>query len=391
MLSMIKGKTYPINNGYIIREVNDFMEFKKSEETWERFVEKQGESNPFLSFEWFKIWLENFLKNDSLLILLLYRGDQIVAIAPLLSRQEKFKGIKVRKIELIGNIYSPVRYFIFNKSNNIEEASVIFEFFRKFYRNWDVIDLYGIPEENGRFKMLMKAIIDTGFNFSHYSCFGDWYLDGLECSGKEYFSSLPKRIVKDISYNQRRLQRIGKYEFRLISNHDVDRYVDLYYGVYSKSWQREEYVGPNFHRALAKAAAQKGWLRLGFLFYNDLAIASQLWLSCNRTAYIMKTVYDQEHKKYSPGKVLTAEMMRYVIDVDKVKVVDYLHGDESYKEDWAPKRRERKGILIYNNHIKGHYLRMLNETLSPILNKNKYLNKVKSALVNRLRIRPSTE
>ena len=62
---MVQGETYPINNGYIIKEVNNFMEFKKLEKTWESLVEKHGEFNPFLSFDWFKIWLENFLKITS--------------------------------------------------------------------------------------------------------------------------------------------------------------------------------------------------------------------------------------------------------------------------------------------------------------------------------------
>jgi CelD/BcsL family acetyltransferase involved in cellulose biosynthesis len=387
---MIKRENYYINDyGCIIKEVNDFTGFNNLAQTWETLSKKQGELNPFLSFEWFKIWLEHFLKNDSLLILLPYREDRILAIVPLLIRQEKIDGIKVKRIELIGNIYSPIRFLLFNSSDIEERENIlfyVFEFFTKFYKTWDIINLYPLPEENNCFDLVRMAVNRTKFKPSEYFCFGDWFLDKIELSGDEYFEKLPKRVKKDIAYNQRRLRNMGHYEFKVINNGDVDHYIDIYYDVYSRSWQERESIGPHFHRDLAKMAARNNWLRLGFLFFNNVAMASQFWLACDGTAYILKTVYDQKFKKYSPGKILTSEMMKYVIDNDQVKTADYIHGDEAYKEDWAPKRRERKGILIYNNNIKGQYLRILNERVSPILNKNKYLKKSKALFLKRLRM-----
>jgi len=82
---------------------------------------------------------------------------------------------------------------------------------------------------------------------------------------------------------------MGKCEFRLIRNGDnIDDYMDLYYMVYSKSWQKEEGLGPTFHRDLAKIAIRNDWLRLGFLFFEDSPIASQFWVSNNGIAYILK-------------------------------------------------------------------------------------------------------
>jgi hypothetical protein len=53
---------------------------------------------------------------------------------------------------------------------------------------------------------------------------------------------------------------MGRCEFRLIRNgENIDDYMDIYYMVYSKSWQKKEGIGPNFHRDLAKIAV-KNWL-----------------------------------------------------------------------------------------------------------------------------------
>lgn len=366
---------------YLIKEVTSLTEFWTLRNIWDNLAEKQGPYKIFLSYEWFYIWLKNFLEENKLLILLIHRENEIIAIAPFLMKRERFKGVFVKKIELIGNVYSPFRYFLIKEENNKEKGEILlflFNFLSKKVKEWDIIDLSAIPEENNWFNLVITTIEEKGLNYLEYFCFGDWYLDEINFSGDEYFNNLPKKIKKDILYCKRRLEKMGKCEFRLIRNgNNIEDYMDLYYQVYSKSWQKRESVGPNFHRELAKIAINNDWLRLGFLLFEDSPIASQFWVSDNGVAYILKTVYDQEYKKFSPGKILTSEMIKYAIDVDGVKALDYVQGDEAYKEDWTPKRRGRLGVLIFNNNIKGKYLGFLNKNILPAVEKNKHLRKAK--------------
>ena len=87
---------------------------------------------------------------------------------------------------------------------------------------------------------------------------------------------------------------------------------------------------------------------MGVAYLNDVPIAFQIWIVHRHIASIYKLAYREEHAKLSVGSVLTASMMRYVIDVDKVVEVDYLTGDEAYKQDWMSERRERWGIAGFN-------------------------------------------
>jgi CelD/BcsL family acetyltransferase involved in cellulose biosynthesis len=59
---------------------------------------------------------------------------------------------------------------------------------------------------------------------------------------------------------------------------------------------------------------------------------------------IFKLAYDERFAQLSAGSVLTSQLMRQVIDVDRVAVVDYLTGDDAYKRDWMSHRRERVGV-----------------------------------------------
>ena len=372
---------YSMDAKYSIKKIGNIDELEEFRPIWNSIAEKHGPYKVFLSYDWFRVWLKHFLGEKELLILLLYRENEIVAIAPFLIKRERFKGIITNKIELLGNVYSPFRYFLINEGDDRGKEttlSYIFSFLFKKCKGWNVLDLCAIPQENNWFKLVMTTLKQMGLKYSDYLCFGDWYLDDIKYSGSEYFNNLPQKIKKDILYCKRRLEKMGICEFKLIRNgNNIDDYMDLYYKVYEKSWQKKEGVGPNFHRDLAKIAIRNNWLRLGFLFFDNSPIASQFWVSNNGIAYILKTVYNQEYKKFSPGKILTSEMMKYVIDMDGVNIVDYVQGDEGYKEDWTPKRRERCGVLIFNNNIKGKYLALLTRDILPTVEKNRYLRKAK--------------
>jgi CelD/BcsL family acetyltransferase involved in cellulose biosynthesis len=362
----------------VLEHVDSLPNFK---EDWNNLAAAQGVYMPFLSFEWFWLWLQHFLDNNQLYVLLLYDGPNLACLAPFIRKREKVENITVYKIELIGNVYSPFRNFLFTHTTQKQRQlylSLILDFLAKQRSNWDLIDFYGIPEESGHFDVLRHATTKTQFSYDEYTSFGDWYLDNIDFPARDYIAMLPKKLRKDVRYCKRRLEKMGNLEFKLITNADVvDKYMDLYYQVYSKSWQEKEGVGPTFHRDFAKLAATSGWLRLGFLCLDKMPISTQFWIACNNASFILKTVYDQNYRKYSPGKILTTEMIKYAIDVDGVSLIDYVQGDEPYKKDWLPKRRERKGLLVFNSNIKGNFLSILTKKIRPWLHQNAYFAKAK--------------
>jgi CelD/BcsL family acetyltransferase involved in cellulose biosynthesis len=40
--------------------------------------------------------------------------------------------------------------------------------------------------------------------------------------------------------------------------------------------------------------------------------------------------------------------MQHVIDQDHVQEIDYLSGDDAYKQSWMSHRRQRSGIVAFN-------------------------------------------
>lgn len=377
---------YTIDENYTVRVVSNLNEFRELKEKWNELALKSEFYIPWFCWEWFDLYLRHFEDSSKLLIILLYRNNEISLIAPFVLKKELYKGItNVNKIELMGNAHSTARSIIFNgsvKKEKIDCLSTLFSFFKTVYRDWDIMELNRIPEQNDIFNIFVTAAEAAHIRYKAHSCCSNWYVKGINKSSAEYFASRPEDFLKQIENKKKRLHKVRDWHVKILINEDsLDDYLDLYDGIRDQSWKAPEH-GKVFIRSFTKHAAQKGWLRLALLFSGEIPIAAQKWIVCDKGAYIWDLIYDEGYKKYSPGSILSEELFKYVIDRDKVIEIDYLTGDEPYKKFWTPCRRERKEITIFNNSYKGRFFSFLIMSLLPLLEKKQHLKAFKHTLLH---------
>lgn len=382
-------RKYRLGDSFSIRVVEDINEFMSLHETWDTLLSNHVSHVPFLCHDWFRIWLKHFLKEDRLFILLLYNDNRLVAIAPFMTNDKKFKGIiRAKKIELIGNHHSFVRKFIFDNTAAEEKKKftrLIFYFLMTVFKDWDVLELDSIPEEDDLFIILNEVIAETGVKSRQHFCFGDWYLDGIDYSAETYMKSLSPNTRKGVGKKKRRMERIGDVDFQVGKDKEkLDHYLSLYQEVRGKSWKsREKDVA--FLRDSREFLAEKGWLVFAFVVFDRCPIAVKIAVISNHIAYLVETLYNLKYERYSPGEISHAEFIRYLIGEERVTEIDTLKGDETYKQSWTPKRRERKGFLIFNDTMKGNYLAFLMTRVLPLFENNQYLLAFKNKLVRYLK------
>lgn len=212
-----------------------------------------------------------------------------------------------------------------------------------------VLDLQPL-DADGPFLQALRAALDAeGWLHDTYFCFGNWHLDVAGRTFDNYYVTVPSRIRNTIRRARKKLDEAGDWTLRIHDGHSplLTQAIDDFVGVYLRSWKVPEPF-PEFVPGLVRTAAAEGWLRLGVVRRGDTPIAAQLWLVRDGFALIYKLAYDEAHKKWSGGSVLTAEMMRHAIDVDRVREIDYLTGDDAYKQDWMDRRRERVGLVAFD-------------------------------------------
>ncbi|HKE45079.1 MAG TPA: GNAT family N-acetyltransferase [Steroidobacteraceae bacterium] len=206
------------------------------------------------------------------------------------------------------------------------------------------LDLAPLDKQSGFFATVCETLERAGYVVEPYFRFGNWYRPITESGFAEYEKQLPGAVRNTVIRKRKRLEKTGRLDIHIVQQpHEVDAALNQFEAVYARSWQRHE-AYPRFIREVARRYAANGWLRLGVLRLNDQPLAAQIWFKVGDTAAIFKLVYDEQYAEYSPGSVLTRELLRQAIDVDRVKTVDYLSGDDEYKRQWMSDRREMWGI-----------------------------------------------
>jgi Acetyltransferase (GNAT) domain len=188
-----------------------------------------------------------------------------------------------------------------------------------------------------------------GFWTDRYFAFGNWYQPVPEGGFGAYWPARPSALRNSVDRGRRRLDKAGPWRIDIHSQTSdaLERAIAAYEAVYAKSWKTPEPC-PQFMPGLIRLAAAMGWLRLGVLWLNGEPLAAQLWLVCQGKANIYKLAYVQGFEKLSAGSVLTTALMQHTMDVDGVREVDYLSGDDAYKADWMSSRRERVGLVAFD-------------------------------------------
>lgn len=199
------------------------------------------------------------------------------------------------------------------------------------------------------FDPLAGALRRAGYWVDRYFCFGNWHLEAAGQSHADYRAQRPATLRHTLERGQRRLDRNGPWRIAIYptSQPQLQMAVAAFVSVYAQSWKQPE-PATDFMPGLARMAAGQGWLRLGVLSLSDTPVAAQLWLVKDGKASIYKLAYVQGRERLSVGSLLTDAMMAHALDVDRVREVDYLTGDDAYKRDWTPSRRERWGLAAFD-------------------------------------------
>lgn len=209
------------------------------------------------------------------------------------------------------------------------------------------IRLDRMDPQHPSFLLLEAALRKAGLQVHRYYCFGNWYYPVGGNDYPSYLAARPSALRNTIHRRGRKFEENGRGRFELVSDGDVTAASALWEHIYAASWKTPEPF-PEFMPGLIRLCARRGWLRMGIAYYDGLPVAAQIWIVNQGRASIYKLAYDEAQARHSAGTLLTAFLMRHVIDVDGVQEVDYLIGDEPYKRDWMTHRRERWGLVAYN-------------------------------------------
>jgi hypothetical protein len=206
-------------------------------------------------------------------------------------------------------------------------------------RGWRVT-LEPVPGEDGSADRLAQAFRAAGWHVAIELCDINHILAARGRSFGEYWESRPGPLRITLK------RKAKKVEVEVLTRFDPAVWAD-YEAIYAASWNPAEDF-PAMLRAFAASEGAAGRLRLGIARADGMAVAAQCWTVEISIAYIHKLAHLESHKQRSAGTTLTAALFEHVIDVDRVALVDFGTGDQSYKADWMEDVRPRYRIDCLN-------------------------------------------
>ncbi|MBK6660376.1 MAG: GNAT family N-acetyltransferase [Proteobacteria bacterium] len=268
-------------------------------------IDRYGAANPFLTSAWYRNYEQQVAccEGESRWYCVRNLKGRLYGVWPLVRIQERGRVI----LRAMGNYYTPYATLPFDI--DAEAATEVFtSAVAQLLTGVDKIDVRPVAPDDSLMEFLKRP-------------------------------GQPHAVIEPETVNWS--QRVTSVEAYL------DAAMDDYFSVYVGSWKLPEPF-PEFIRGLARLAAEQGWLRLGLLKIGGQPVAAQLWLVRDGVAYIYKLAYVSASAQWSPGTVLTWHLVENVVKHDQVTRLDYLTGDDNYKQDWMTDARTLSRVTFAN-------------------------------------------
>jgi len=197
------------------------------------------------------------------------------------------------------------------------------------------------------FEALAAGLRRAGYAVEAYPQFGNWYLAVDERDFAAYWAGRPARLRNTVDRKARALARHGGEIEVIAAPAAAEHAVAAFEQVHAASWQPAEPY-PDFIPTLIRRGLANGSVRVGVVRLRSRPVAAQLWLGGGGRATIYKLCHDEAHKALSAGSVLTRDMIAAAFRDPAVGEIDFGIGDDPYKRDWLPGRRQRWGLVAYD-------------------------------------------
>jgi hypothetical protein len=213
-----------------------------------------------------------------------------------------------------------------------------------FCRGWPTVRLEAIADDPLTLAPFIAGARRAGVFAARYAHFGNWFEPVAGRSYDQYLSARSGVLRETIRRKLRRAQAT----LEIVRTADaIESGIGAYEDIYARSWKVPEPF-PRFNAEMMRQAGSIGALRLGLLHASGRAIAAQIWIVFAGRATVVKLAHDEADKELSPGTLLTALMLRELIDGEGVTEFDFGRGDDAYKQLWTTQRRQRIGVVLAN-------------------------------------------
>lgn len=292
---------------------------------------------------WYSNLIDTVYHDDAgVAFFVLRRGGHPVAALPVRAWASRWG----KRVDALSNYYTALYAPLLTPGVGVAELAFLLNAVRAAHAPVVAIQLAPMDAQAAHFAVLKDALRAIGMVPFDYFCFGNWYL-GVTQDWPSYLACRDGKVRSTLQRMGKKWVAAGGTLELVQGGARLESALAAYLQVYAQSWKGPE-VFTEFVPGLIRSCAAQGWLRLGIAWLGTTPVAAQFWIVAHGKASIYKLAHDEHYKAFATGTLLTGMLMAHVMQQDRVSEVDYLIGDDPYKQLWMSHRHQRHGIVAYN-------------------------------------------
>jgi CelD/BcsL family acetyltransferase involved in cellulose biosynthesis len=335
-----------------IQLVTEVSELEALADEWRPLAERRG--NAFVTPEWFLAWLASCGRGWEPRVAVVRTAEGALrGLLPLVSSQEG--GRRTLRFCPVGDRFHPVADVKDERAVAIAAAPVVAQ-----DRDFGSLLLENVDADADWWHALAEASPAAMATVER----AESVLPFVELTGldwEEYLAGRSRQLRSQVRRKLRSLSREHDVHFRHTqSSGDVDGDLGNLFRLHDARWaerpERSAFSDPAvraFHVEFARAALERGWLRLTAMEVDGAPIAALYgWLIGGRWSYY-QAGFDPAWSRHSPGFLLLAETIREAIE-DGASEYDLLLGEEQFKRRFATSSRSVCTVVLAPRGRRAH-------------------------------------
>lgn len=335
----------------VIRELDQLEGLR---DAWNLAVESSNYDSVFLRHEWFCCWAKHFIPPSSMFVVLAWDGDRIIGILPLQVEERHRRIWNEVVLSSMSNPHTFKYNFVLQKGNAEEILNALLDRVSAEI-SWTTMDLHYFPEsaENVSFLENLKGI--CFFGMRKMKQMESPYVK-VEGAWDAYLASRDKKVRKNWDYFERKICKEGEVVTTCVTDgQGLVEDLRAAFEIERSSWKGDQGSAiansnnvSGFYLDLAQAMAASGRFELHFLLFNNKKIAFDYCLTYKDRFNVLKTGYDPEYSKSSPGRVLRKLVLKDIIGSGNYRIYDLLGARDAWKQEWTDEADTLLHIQLYN-------------------------------------------
>jgi len=365
------------------------------EREWNAALARGPRDEPMLRHEWMRATIENFAPGATLRTFLARAGREIHAAVPLIEQRER--GADTCLVPMVTwatpcNDHSQRGGVLFGRRGD-EALRAIWDKLVE-TPGWDRLRVRDLPQGAPEWK-LREMAEKAGYPCGLWASLRSPYLTlpgapapAEKTKGKvaplpksdarheQIEAALDGKFRQNLRRRRRRLAEKGEVKYLVVGGKDapeLDVALADFFDIEASGWKgrggtaialRPELVG--FYTQIARDAARRGALRMGFLELAGKRIAAHMSIVHAGRHFLLKLGYDESFHEYSPGQQLVSDAIRDACATG-LREFDFLGPCMDWKLDWEPALRSHDWLTIFRPTRAGTLVHAARFTVWPVL------------------------